>query len=474
MNDTDLAFLPAVEQATLLSDRSISSLELTEMYLRRIEQNNDRLGAYVTVAADQARIAARAADDRRASTARTEGPLPPLLGVPIALKDLNDTAGIRTTHGTAEWSDRIPDTDDPVVARLREAGCVFLGKTIVPEFGTLNVSEPPGYPPGRNPWDTGRSSGGSSGGSAAAVAAGLCAVAQGSDAGGSIRIPSSWSGCYGLKPTRGRVSWGPPPDPFLWINGPISRSVADAAAMLDVLQGARSGDLYTPTVPARPYVDEVGAEPGRLRIAVHPHPGVEAAAVAQPNRSAVDDTASLLSDLGHEVVEAAPEWAFDLEATLLSATIVAADEDAQAEVRPPEDTWDPWNQGLVGLARLQTASQLAAAEQKAMVVTRDVASFFSDVDLLITPTVAQPPPEVGWVGALQFEEFLELTAYTPFTGLWNLTGQPAASLPLALDDTGLPVGVQIVGAGGDEATILRVSAQIEKERPWADRRPPGV
>lgn len=474
MSDAELAFLSAVEQMELLRDGTVSSLELTEMYLDRIEEHNDRLGAYVTVAADHARATARAADDRRAARGDSDPDVPPLLGLPIAVKDLNDTAGIRTTHGTVEWSDRIPDTDDIVVARLRAAGCVFLGKTIVPEFGTLNVSEPPGYPPGRNPWDTGRSPGGSSGGSAAAAAAGLCAVAQGSDAGGSIRIPSSWSGCYGLKPSRGRVPWGPPPDPFLWTNGPIGRSVADAAAMLDVLQGARAGDPYTPAVPARRYTQEVGADSGRLRVAVHPHPGVEAGAVAQPNRSAVDDTASLLSDLGHDVVEAAPEWAFDPEVTLLSATMVAADEDAQAGVRPPEDTWDTWNQGLVGLARLQTSSQLAAAQQKAMVVTRDVASFFSDVDLLITPTVAQPPPEVGWVGSLRFEDFLELAAYTPFTGLWNLTGQPAASLPLALDDAGLPVGVQMIGAGGDEATILRVSARIEMERPWAHRRPPGV
>ncbi len=469
MTDDDLAFTAAVEQAAMIRRREISSVELVECYLRRIEQHNDRLGAFVTVAADQALDAAHRADRMVGG----EADLPPLLGVPVSVKDLNETAGIRTTHGTAEWADRVPDRDDAVVARMRRAGCVILGKTIVPEFGTLNVSEPPAYPPGRNPWAPEHSAGGSSGGAAAAASAGLCALSQGSDAGGSIRIPSAWSGCYGIKPSRGRVPWGPPPDPFLWVNGPITRTVADAAALLDALARPRRGDSYTPPAPARPFAAEVGADPGRLRIAVHPHPGRTTEQVAPAHRRAVEDVAVLLTELGHQVIENAPARAYADELMLLTASILAADEDAQTPTRPPEDTWDPWNRTLVGVARAQSATDLAGARQSALVATHEIAEFFSDHDLLVTPTVAQAPPAVGWARGLSFDDLLELAALTPFTGAWNLTGHPAASLPLATDGDGFPVGVQVIGAHGDEATVLRVSAQLEAARSWADRHPPG-
>ncbi len=202
MDERDLAFTPALEQAARVRRRDVTSSELTEVYLERIEALNPTINAYVTVAADAARVQAAAADEALAGT----GPHPPFLGVPISIKDLSDTAGIRSTHGTAEWRDRVPAHDDEVVARCRRAGFVILGKTIVPEFGPLNISEPPGYPPGRNPWNPELTCGGSSGGAAAALAAGLCAISQGSDGGGSIRNPSAWCGVVGLKPQRGRVS----------------------------------------------------------------------------------------------------------------------------------------------------------------------------------------------------------------------------------------------------------------------------
>ncbi|HXY94983.1 MAG TPA: amidase, partial [Acidimicrobiia bacterium] len=233
MDPSDLAFSSALEQADMLARGEVSSRELVECYLARIERLNPVLNSYITVASDRARAAAAAADDRRAAG----GDAPRFLGVPISIKDLADTAGIVSTHGTAEWRDRVPERDDEVVAKLRAAGFVFLGKTVVPEFGPLNISEPPGYPPGRNPWNPELNCGGSSGGAAAALVAGLCPASHGSDGGGSIRNPSSWCGTFGLKPQRGRISRAPHPQSMFSHDGPITRTVADAGALLDVMAG---------------------------------------------------------------------------------------------------------------------------------------------------------------------------------------------------------------------------------------------
>ncbi|HSC27476.1 MAG TPA: amidase, partial [Vicinamibacterales bacterium] len=230
--DNELAFTSALEQRDLVRRREVSPSELVELYLERIEQLNPQLDAFLTVATDHARAAARAAEKEFAAS-RDNADLPPFLGVPISIKDLNDTAGIRTTHATAAWRDRVPDEDDEVVARIRRAGFIILGKTNTPEFGSRAVTQSPAYPSGRNPWDVSRTCGGSSGGAGAAVAAGLGAVAQGSDGGGSIRIPSGWNGVFGIKPSRGRVSSAPGPQSWNATNGPIARTVADAAALLD-------------------------------------------------------------------------------------------------------------------------------------------------------------------------------------------------------------------------------------------------
>jgi len=466
----ELAFTPALELARRLRDGELSSVELTEHYLARIEALNPKINAYVTVAADHARAAAAAADARRAR--RDE--LPAFNGVPISIKDLSDTAGIVSTHGTAEWHDRVPDHDDEAVARIRAAGFVFLGKTIVPEFGPLNVSEPPGYPPGRNPWDPDRSCGGSSGGAAAALVAGLCPVSHGSDGGGSIRNPASWCGAYGLKPSRGRVSAAPDPQQLFSIQGPIARSVADAAALLDVMAGYATGDAWWAPPPARPFVDEVGADPGRLRVAYHPHPGVERDACAAANRAAAERVASTLADLGHHVEEALPPGYDAEELVTQSAIIFAANHAAEAEIvpYPPDDTLDPWMRTLIEMGRLVTAVDYAKAMHTVQALSRRTVAFFDDYDLFVSPTVAGPPPLVGAMKDAGFDRIMEFWALTPFTALWNTTGQPAASLPVAVDDAGLPVGVQVVARPADEATVLRVSAQIETAMPWAGRRPP--
>ncbi len=290
MDPDELAFTSALEQAAMLERGDVTSAELVECYLTRIESLNPRLNSYITVAADHARAAAKDADARRA----LGGEHSRFLGVPISIKDLADTAGIVSTHGTAEWRDRVPEHDDVVIAKIRAAGFVILGKTVVPEFGPLNISEPPGYPPGRNPWNPDLNCGGSSGGAAAALVSGMCPISHGSDGGGSIRNPSSWCGVFGLKPQRGRISRAPNPPSMFSHDGPITRTVADAAALLDVMEGYVTGDAWWAPPPARPFLDEVGVDPGTLRVAFHPHPGIPRDECAPANRKAAEDAAQLL------------------------------------------------------------------------------------------------------------------------------------------------------------------------------------
>ena len=473
MDDRELAYTPAVEQAAMVRRGNASPTELAECYLRRIEALDPQISSYLTVAADQAHEAAGAAERILTTAGNETADLPPFLGVPISIKDLNDTAGIRSTHGTAEWRDRVPDADDEVVARVRRAGFVILGKTVTPEFGPLNISEPPGYPPGRNPWDPERTCGGSSGGAAAALAAGLCAVSQGSDGGGSIRNPSSWCGAFGIKPQRGRVPAAPSPQSFFSINGPIARTVGDAAALLDVLSGPATGDAWWAPPSARPLAQEVGVDPGRLRVAFHEHPGVERDACAAANRDAARATAELLAELGHDVVEAVPPgYAEDILPQ--SSVVFAANHAAEADLTPypPLETLDPWMRTLVEMGRLVSAPDYVKAMHDLQALSRRTVAFFDDYDVFVSPTVAGPPPPIGSMAGAGMEDVAKFWALTPFTALWNTTGQPALSVPLAHDDLGLPVGVQIVGRPADEATLVRVASQIEAAQPWIGRRPP--
>lgn len=469
MDPRDLAFTPAIEQVMMLRNGDVSSRELTELYLDRIETLNPTINAYVTVAADAARESATRADALRASGDATQ----PFLGVPISIKDLADTAGIRSTHGTAAWHDRIPDHDDEVVARCRAAGFVILGKTIVPEFGPLNISEPPAYPPGRNPWNPEVSCGGSSGGAAAALAAGLCPISHGSDGGGSIRNPSAWCGVVGLKPQRGRVSAAPRSQQFFGINGPLARTVADAAALLDVMAGPATGDAWWAPPFARPLVDEVTEALPRLRVAFHPHPGVERDACAPANRAAAEDAVRVLEAQGHTVEEAVPPGYGD-DVVMQSSIIFAANHAAAADTLPypPLETLDPWMRTLVEMGRLVNAVDYVKALEALQDLSRRTVAFFDAYDVFISPTVAGPPPAVGSMKDAGMDRVMEFWALTPFTALWNTTGQPAASLPLGQDADGLPVGVQVVGRPADEATVVRVGALLESERPWCDRRPP--
>jgi amidase len=478
---TDLAFAPALEQAARIRAGDVSPVELVDLYLARIDALNPELHAYLTVAADLARGRAREAEAEVAAG----GDLPPFLGVPISIKDLNDTVGIPTSHGTAEWKNRMPETDDHVVAQIRAAGFVIVGKTNTPEFGSAPVTESPGYPSARNPWNPARTPGGSSGGAAAATAAGLCAIAQGSDGGGSIRIPSALCGLFGLKPSRGRVSVAPYAPSFHAVNGPIARTVADAAAMLDAISGYATGDPWWAPPPARPFRAEVGAPPGRLRIGFTTDPFLAGIETAPGNRAAAERAAALLESLGHIVEPAAPEWPMD--AASVQIVTVAPQMAAREAELPPLDTLDPVNRFLVEAGRDLPATMYVKASADLVERIRPVLAFWDDHDVLLSPTVPIPAPPIGeytTMGAREdLKEFLTKAMVEPtlmpnfadlgrFTSPWNVTGQPAVSVPLYEDDDGLPLGVQLVGPPAGEALLIRVASQLEEACPWIDRRPP--
>jgi amidase len=459
----DLAFAPATEQARLVREREVSPVELVELYLERIERLDPELGAFVTLCAGAALAEARA---KAAAPANA-----PFHGVPIALKDLDTTAGIRTTFSCAAYAEHVPDFDLAHVAKTRAAGFVVLGKTNTPEFGTTAFTDSPLNGPCRTPWDLGRNAGGSSGGAAAAVAGGLVGIAQGSDGGGSIRIPASCCGLFGIKASRGRVSNAPfVPGIGLGTTGPLARTVLDAAAYLDIVSGYEWGDPFPVPPPERPYVEEVGADPGRLRIALTTEApiqtDVDAACIA-----AARDAAELLDSLGHHVEEAAPDWGGEqlMEDFLpIWQTIPALYPVADASQLSALNRW------YLDGAAATSSPAYAAAIGRLQLRARRIAALWADYDLLLTPTLALPPVPVGWDTEPDDprEQFDRAARFTPFTAAFNVTGQPAVSLPLHWTGDGLPIGIQLVGPPLGEALLFKVSSQLEAARPWLDRRPP--
>ena len=461
LND-DLAFTPALDQAALVRAGDVSPLELVELYLERIERLDPQLNAYVTVDADGARAAAQAP---------VEGPF---RGVPIPIKDLNETAGLRTTYSCRAFADYVPKADAAVVRRIREAGFVIIGKTNTPELGSIGMTESELNGDCRNPWDVSRTPGGSSGGAACAVAAGLAPIAHASDGGGSIRIPASCCNLFGLKPSRGRIS----PAPYgsgslgLGTSGPLARTVRDAAALLDVMAGYEPGDFYVAPAPERPFLAEAGEDPGRLRIAVTTDPPVDVP-VDPACRAAVAAAAVLLGELGHDVIEATPAWRTDdaieqfTRIWQIGPAVSGVDDLSLLE---------PLNRMLAENARTTTSPEAATAVMRLQALTRQIVAFWSDIDVVVTPTLALPPVPIGWTWdgadgdpAVAFSRQWQ---WTPFTAIVNATGQPAMSVPLRRSDDGLPIGVQMIGPPFGEAMLIRLAAQLEDAQPWADARPP--
>ncbi|MFQ5924455.1 MAG: amidase [Dehalococcoidia bacterium] len=468
-----LAFLDATAQAELVRQREVKAIELMDAAIERIERLNPTLNAVVTTMYEQARTAA-------------SGELPPgsFAGVPFLLKDLlASCGGVRMTLGSTYLCDFVPDHDSELVARLKRAGLIILGKTNTPEFGILPTTEPRLFGPSCNPWNTGRTTGGSSGGSAAAVAAGLVPMAHGGDGGGSIRIPASCCGVFGLKPTRGHNPLGPDFGDIisgLVVEHAITRSVRDSAALLDATSGPAVGDPYRAPPPPRPFLQEVGADPGRLRIAYT----AEAATVAPVHAdcvSAVRDAAKLCADLGHEVVEAAPAYPGDLVIqafiTLWSAGCawIIDGMALQTGRTPTPDQFEPLTWALYQMGRQQSASAYLLAVTALQGVARDVARFFVNYDVWLTPTLAEPPVPLGTFDSPPenpLQGLLRAAAFVPFTPICNVTGQPAMSVPLFWNADGLPLGTHFIGRFGDEATLFRLGAQLEAARPWTQRRPP--
>jgi Asp-tRNA(Asn)/Glu-tRNA(Gln) amidotransferase A subunit family amidase len=457
----DIAYAPALDLAARIQARELSSVELTELYLDRIERLDPELNAFVTVDAEGALAAAREPRDG------------PFAGVPISIKDLTDVGGLPTTYSTKAYARNVPAADAAVVRRIRAAGFVVLGKTNTSELGTIGQTESELNGACRNPWDLERTPGGSSGGAAAATAAGLCPVAQGTDGGGSIRNPASCCGLVGIKPSRGRVSQAPyvPGSLGLGTSGPIARTVRDAAALLDVLSGYETGDFFVAPPPERAFLAEAELEPGRLRIAVTVEPPVDVPVDAEC-AAAARSVADLLSDLGHDVVEATPAWRRDE----LLADFVRVWQATPATVGVDDlSLLEPINRALAEDALATSQPDHVVAVMRLQQAVRILMAFWDDVDVLVTPTLALPPVPIGWT----WEEtdgdphlaFARQLLFTPFTPVVNVTGQPAMSLPLHWSEDGLPLGVQLVGRAFAEATLIRVAAQLERARPWSERRP---
>ncbi len=469
----DLAFMDATSQAELVRRREVKPIELVDAAVERIERLNPTINAVVTPMYEQARAAA-------------SGVLPdgPFTGVPYLLKDLlAPYAGVRMTSASTFLHDYVPDYDCELVARLKLAGLVVLGKTNTPEFGITPTTESRLFGPCRNPWDTGQIAGGSSGGSAAAVAAGMVPAAHGNDGGGSIRIPASCCGLFGLKPTRARTPLGPDHGDIcngLVVSHAITRSVRDSAALLDATSGPDIGDPYWAPPPARPFLEEVGADPGRLRIAFSTENFI-GGTVHADCISAVREAAALCVDLGHDVAEAAlvvdGEQAAQAFITVFF-TSCAWDIDHMARLRgqiPAADLFEPLTWSIYQQVQQYGAIDYQHAIAALQSMARDIGLFFVDYDVLLTPTLAEPPVPLGTFDSPPDNPmlgFLRAAMFSPFTPICNATGQPAMSVPLYWNAEGLPIGTQFIGRFGDEATLFRLAAQLEEARPWADRRPP--
>jgi amidase len=466
MDAVEVAFAGIARQAEMLRSRELSSRELVELYLERIERIDPNLNAYRKVLAERATSEATEADRRIAA-----GEAAPLLGVPVAIKDVTDVKGEVTCFGTDAFDQPAP-ADAPVVRSLGAAGAVILGKTNLPELAICGFTESKTWGITRNPWNPGRTSGGSSGGSGTAVAAGLVGAASASDGAGSIRIPAASCGLFGLKPQRGRLPIEPADHWYaMSVNGCLTRTVLDTALYLDQTL-LRAREHGAPPPPDRPYVDAARRAPGRLRIAISDKP-VRAAAppiVTDVVTAALAETAELLRSLGHEVRHEHPRYGASGNNVITRYSRGIHDE--VAEVPHPERL-EARTRGFGRLGAIYPAWFARRAQRLAERDGERINSIFERTDVLITPTIGEPPIEVGrWArsGALRTE--LGMSRTYCFTPIWNHTGQPAASVPAGFTDDGLPLAVQLVGRPNDESTLISLAAQIEAERPWANWRPP--
>lgn len=479
--------------AELVRKKEVQPVELVEAAIQQVELLNPQVNAVIHKLYDAAKKAAESFD-----------PDAPFCGVPFLIKDLMlSYAGAPLCNGTRMLSDYVPDHDGELALRFKRAGVIAVGKTNVPEFGYVPVTEPAAFGPSRNPWDRGRTPGGSSGGAAAAVAARMVPLAHAGDGGGSIRVPAACCGLFGIKPTRARVPLGPDLGEA-WqgcaVEHVISRSVRDSAAMLDAISGPDVGALYWPAAPSRPFLSEVGDPPGKLRIAFSSKP-LLCGDVHSDCVEGLERAAKLCTDLGHDVTEAAPQ--FDGQdfmsafMTMVLCEVRASMEDAERRAgrRARYSDFEPATQLMGLLGKRITAPRLIESMQRIHLAVRKIGHFFEDYDVFLTPTLARPPVRIGSLRPKGFEatmmSFLArlnsswlasvlvnidknsaaIFSFVPYTAPFNATGQPAMSVPIHWNEQCLPIGVQFVGRYGDEATLFRLASQLEQANPWGDRLP---
>ena len=473
-NSDEFAFVDAIDLATLVRTKQVKPLELVDAVITRIERLNPSLNAVVTPMYEQAR--------RRAQEPFPEGPLS---GVPFLLKDfLAEYAGVRMTEGSRFLQDFVPDEDSELVKRIKRAGLITVAKTNTPALACGPTTEPELFGAAHNPWDLNRTTGGSSGGAAASVSAGIVSIAHGNDAGGSIRIPASCCGVFGLKPTRGRNPLGPFfGDIFSGFVAEhvLTRTVRESAAFLDAASGPDIGDPYPTLPPDRPFLQEIGAHPGRLRIA---YSGKTALGTPlDPDCSAaLQDAVALCSELGHEVVEDSPDfdgeelWQGFVKVGAAGFAWVVDDWARRIGRTPTESDFESFVWAYTMRDRQISAPEYLMIIQDLQKISREIARFHQKYDIWLTPTLGQPPVNLGHFIFTEGDDPIEMrrrmAEFSPFTFITNSSGQPSASIPLYWNDKGLPIGVHLAARYGDEATILRLSSQLEEARPWKDKRPP--
>ena len=472
---TDLLRKPALELGRMVRDGEVGARTLVEASLARIEATNGALNAYPLVDAAGALAAADAIEP---------GDPRPFAGVPIAVKDLfAPVAGLRMSQGSDLLGDYTPDYDSALIRRIRTAGFVIVGRSASPEFGIPPVTEPRRFGPTRNPWNTDHTPGGSSGGAGAAVAAGTVPVAHGSDGGGSIRIPAACCGLVGLKPSRNRISRAPDiGEHFLSTDGVLTSNVADSAALLDVMAGYEPGDASWAPPPSEPFAVTAAREPGRLRVGLTFDMPLEAE-LDPACRQAAAEAAELLASLGHEVEEVAAPWkgtallptfsvlwAGNVAISVTHGQLVGGHTPSEDNLEPL--TWELYQQGLQN-SSVDYLGALAVLQA----FSRGIVAAWNDVDVLVTPALAKRPVRIGEIdtcGESPLEEFAKAGEFTPYTAIFNVTGQPAISVPLFHGSDGLPLAVQLVGPPAGEGLLLQVAAQLERAHPWSNRKPPPL
>jgi len=475
----DILFRPVAELAELVRSRALSSRELVQTSLDRIDELNPQLNAFVDVFAEDALSAADAitADDPR-----------PFAGVPIAIKNNRGIAGKRLTYAAELTGDFIAPVDHNVTRRIKDAGFVIVGSTTLPEYGILPVTETARFGVTRNPWDTGRTPGGSSGGSAAAVASGMVPIAHANDGGGSTRIPAACCGLVGLKPQRGRVSLAPELGyNFLTNDGVLTRTVAETAALLDVLAGYELGDTAWAPPPEAPFAELARRDPGRLRVALCTQSPLEDSVLDPVCHQALRDAAELMTSLGHDVVEVddAP-WTVPGVLHLFTAsfgpalTMQMAFAGMVSGREPSPELMEPLSWAIWDLCQNINATNAALADAQLQGFARAIVTWASQWDVVMLPALAEAPVPIGEIDACSadpMEDFARSGRFTPYTAISNITGSPAISVPLYQrpdgdPDAGLPLGVQLVGQPAGEGALLALAAQLEAAHPWADRRAP--